>query len=70
MKPLKVYITIKEYAKIQKAFTYHSLRNLRKHCKVNGFENAFIKVGKKVLIDVDEFYDCIARMKNKEKNKI
>ena len=66
MKPNTVYITIKEFANVQKAYSYHALRQIRRNCKTNGFASAFKKVGKKVLIDVNEFHDCIERL-NKEK---
>jgi len=65
MKPIKVYLSIREYAKRQNAYTFNGLRNLRAHCKTNGFARAFIKVGRKVLIDVDEFCECINCQKEK-----
>ena len=64
MRPNKLYISIKEFALLQKVFSYGALRKIRFRCKENGFESAFIKVGKRVMIDVDEFWEC-ARTKSK-----
>lgn len=71
MKPQKLYVSIKEFANLQKVFSYNAIRKIRYRCKDNGFETSFIKVGKRVMIDVDEFWEC-ARTKAKalpRKNK-
>lgn len=39
-------------------FSYEAIRKIRFRCKENGFETAFYKVGKRVMIDVDEFWEC------------
>lgn len=71
MRPSKVYVSIKEFALLQKVFSYQAIRKIRFRCKENGFESAFIKVGKRVMIDIDEFWEC-ARTKSRaviRKNK-
>ena len=65
MGPIKLYVSIKEFALINKVFSYEAIRKIRHRCKENGFETAFIKVGKRVMVDVDEFWEC-ARSKAKE----
>lgn len=64
MRPNKSYVSIKEFANLQRVFSYAALRAIRRRVKLNGFDSAFIKVGKRVVIDVDEFWDC-ARTKSK-----
>ncbi len=64
MRPIKVYASIKEFALLQRVFSYNALRAIRRQCEENGFESAFFKVGKRVVVDVDEFWDC-ARTKAK-----
>ncbi len=56
--PFKIYASIKEFALLQKVFSLAALKKIRFRCKDNGFETAFIKVGKRVMIDVDEFWEC------------
>lgn len=58
MRPITLYVSIKEFALINKVFSYEAIRGIRKRCKENGFETAFIKVGKRVMVDVDEFWEC------------
>lgn len=64
MRPFRLYASIKEFALLQRVFSYNAIRAIRRRCKENGFESAFIKVGKRVMIDVDEFWEC-ARTKAK-----
>jgi len=56
--PIKLYASIREFSYLQKAFSIEALRKIRWRCKENGFETAFIKTGKRVVIDVDEFWEC------------
>ena len=58
MRPHKLYASIKEFALLQRVFSYNSLRAIRRRDKENGFEDAFIKVGKRVMVDVDKFWEC------------
>jgi hypothetical protein len=39
------------------------LRHLRHHCKRNGFAGAFVKCGRRVLIQEKTFFDCVAKRK-------
>jgi len=64
MRPIKVYASIKEFALLQRVFSYNAIRAIRRRSLENGFETAFIKVGKRVMVDVDDFWDC-ARNKSK-----
>lgn len=41
------------------------LRHLRFHCKTNGFEKAFVKSGRRVLVDEGEFFDALLRQQSK-----
>lgn len=41
------------------------LRYLRFNCETNGFERAFITVGKRVLVDSNEFFAAVKRMNQK-----
>jgi len=57
----KLY-TLRNFAeKYSEAFTVSSLRWLRFHEQSNGFEGAFLKVGKKLLVDEDVFFECLRR---------
>lgn len=54
---------IDTFAKPNSPFTAPALRALRFHAKNgnrNGFAGAFVNVGRKVLVDVEKFYQCIA----------
>ena len=44
------------------AFSVSSLRWLRFNRETNGFAPAFVNVGRRVLIDEDRFFECIARL--------
>ena len=37
------------------------LRHIRFFCKTNGFEKAFVKLGRRVLIDEQKFFEVIAK---------
>ena len=41
--------------------TQGGLRHLMQYRKTNGFADAFVKVGNRVLIDETKFFDCVAR---------
>ena len=42
------------------------LRHMRFHQSAKGFESAFVKVGRRVLVDEQKFFECIE--KNQEAN--
>lgn len=37
------------------------LRHLVFHAKIKGFESAFVRVGRRVLIDESEFFRCVSK---------
>ena len=53
-------LTVKEFSRQNPAFTEGSLRWLLFHRKDNGLECAVIKVGRRVLLDVDQFFCWLA----------
>lgn len=46
--------------------TFYGMRNFHAKRKEKGFEKAFLKVGKRVLIDVDKFWELIEETQKKE----
>jgi len=62
-------MSIRKFSTESNTFTYCALRNIRSRCKENGFETAFIKVGKRVLIDVEEFWRCALNESKSVKKK-
>jgi len=54
--------TLRNFAeKYSEAFSISSLRWLRFHEDTNGFKGAFLKVGKRVLVDEEVFFKCLQR---------
>jgi len=51
--------TINRFSDRHQAFTTASLRNIRFYQNENGFSEAFLTLGRKVLIDEDKFFDCL-----------
>ena len=47
--------TVKQIAELNPAFSEAALRWIRFNAETNGFESAFVKVGRRVLIDLTEF---------------
>lgn len=54
--------TFKQFAQKHPAFPVGGLRHKKFHEKTNGFQNAFVNVGRRVLIDEEKFFECIARL--------
>ena len=52
--------TLRQFSEIQPAFGIAGLRWLRFNERINGFERAFVSVGRRVLIDEAEFFRIIA----------
>lgn len=52
-------LTFKQFCEKNSAFTVSGLRWLRFNARDNGFQTAFKKVGGRVLIDEEEFFNCI-----------
>ncbi|MFP3859216.1 MAG: hypothetical protein ACLFUW_00190 [Bacteroidales bacterium] len=62
MKPQKVYLTIKQFIEEYRQtgwITYGSIRYLYRNKPE--FNSAFKKIGKRILIDVNEFWDVVDR---------
>ena len=41
--------------------TQGALRHLMQYRATNGFESAFVKIGRRVVIDEAKFFECVAR---------
>ena len=41
--------------------TQGALRHLMQYRETNGFESAFVKIGRRVVIDEARFFECVAR---------
>ena len=64
MEPNKIYVTVKQFAEECKRRGWPSQGALRKlifERNQNGYSSAFKWHGKRVLIDVDEFWKCFER---------
>lgn len=55
------YITVSDWNKYHPWPPQGGIRHLIFHAKSNGFLTAFKKVGKRVLIDEREFFNCLAK---------
>jgi len=59
-KPKPQLLTLKKFVeKHPNAWTLSGLRWLRFHEDTNGFKGAFLKVGGKLLIDEDAFFEAV-----------
>jgi len=56
MTPKRHLLTVKQFCQENPAFTEGGLRWLLFNRQDNGLDRAVLKVGRRVLIDVDEFY--------------
>ena len=52
------YCSVKAFAEIQDCFSLRAIYNIHLRSNKNGFEGAFIKVGKRVLVDKKKFWEC------------
>ena len=59
---IKTLSTISLFSKKHPAFTQSSLRGLRFYQYTNGFSDAFLNQGRKVLIDEDKFFECLDKI--------
>jgi hypothetical protein len=48
-------VTVKQLSEFSPAFTESSLRSLIFHSKTNGLEEAIVRIGRRVLIDLEAF---------------
>jgi hypothetical protein len=58
--------TISGFSEKHQAFSPASLRNLRFYQNENGFSDAFLTLGRKVLIDEEMFFQCLDRINCRE----
>jgi hypothetical protein len=61
---IKLYFTVKQLPLHYPAFTESSIRWLIFHEKTNGFSRCVRRIGKKILIDANEFESWIDEQKN------
>lgn len=59
--PATRYLSFKECARAHPAFTEASLRWLRFNQNGNGFERAFLRIGRKVVVDETAFLEAVRR---------
>ena len=57
-------LTIRQFSEKHPAFPQGGLRAIRFNADANGFKSAFLKVGRKVLIDENKFF-AIVETQNK-----
>lgn len=51
--------SLSQFSDKHPAFSVSALRQLRFYMKSNGFESAFLTLGRKVLIDEEKFFECL-----------
>lgn len=61
-KPLR---TIRQFSEKHPAFPQGGLRAIRFNSAQNGFADAFVTVGRKVLIDEERFFEIVAEQNKK-----
>ena len=54
-------LTVKQFCQQHPAFTHGGLRWLLFHRQENGLNRAVFKVGRRILIDVDQFFGWLAQ---------
>ena len=54
-------LTVKQFCQQHPAFSQGGLRWLLFHRQANGLDRAIVKVGRRVLIDVDQFFCWLAQ---------
>jgi hypothetical protein len=58
-RPPRVLRTVRQFCQKHPAFTLGSTRWLLFHRQTNGLEEAVVKIGRRVLIDEDKFFDWL-----------
>jgi len=53
--------TVQQFTEAHPAFTHGGIRWLLFHRQQNGLERAVVQVGRKILIDVDQFFLWLAQ---------
>ena len=67
MEPKEIYLPITAWKLHYHWPTINGMRKRFQFRKTNGFETAFLKDGKRVLVKPNEFFACIERKNKKEK---
>jgi len=62
-RPTKDIMTVKGFAQRFPTFSEGALRWMIFRKTKNGFDKAFVKVGRRLLIDVEEFFSIISELK-------
>ena len=68
MQPEKIYLSLRKFVENYRELgwiTEASVRRIFRLRKEKKFESAFHKMGKRILIDPDEFFECIHKKKEK-----
>ena len=60
-------IPVKRWPEIHEWPSEAGLRHLRFYCESNGFKAAFIRVGRRVLIDERAFFECARNQQGRQK---
>jgi hypothetical protein len=61
-------LSVRQFSLEHKAFTEASLRFMMFNENTNGFKRAFLRIGRKRLIDEDMFFECARNPKNDADN--
>ena len=65
MKANKIFLTLKQFSQLYKWPTYRGVVRIYTLRKEKGYDTAFLREGRRILVDVNEFFDCLER-KNKK----
>lgn len=55
-------LTCKQFCEMQRWPSMGALRGIIRKSNTNGFKTAFKRVGRRILIDVDEFWKCLEQV--------
>jgi hypothetical protein len=61
LQPRPTLLTVKQFCQQHPAFTQGGIRWLLFNREENGLDGAVVKVGRRVLIDVDQFFVWVAQ---------
>jgi len=56
-------VTVKQLSELSPAFTESSLRSLIFNSRTNGLEAAIVRIGRRVLIDLEEFNQWLGQQR-------
>jgi len=61
MEPKEIYIPLTQWPNYYKWPTLSGMRNRFRLRKKHGYDTAFLKEGKRVIVKVNEFWKCLER---------